>query len=45
MHYVKVKVRVNRYMDSSLAIFHGPRRLARYGSDGRLLQPELQAAA
>jgi hypothetical protein len=45
MHYVKVKVRVNRYMDGSLAIFHGPRRLARYGSDGRLLQPELQAAA
>lgn len=45
MHYVKVKVRVHRYVDGSLAIFHGPRRLARYGSDGRLLQPELQAAA
>ena len=27
-HYVKVKVRVHRYLDSKLAIFHGPRCLA-----------------
>lgn len=27
-HYVKTKVRVHRYIDHSLAIFHGPRKLA-----------------
>lgn len=36
LHYVKVTVRVNRYPDGSLAIFHGPRRLARYGPQGDL---------
>jgi len=30
LHYVKVTVRVNRYPDGRLAIFHGPRRLACY---------------
>ncbi|GHV57311.1 hypothetical protein FACS189460_3660 [Deltaproteobacteria bacterium] len=37
MHYVRVKVRVYRYPDGRLAIFHGPRFLARYEADGRLL--------
>jgi transposase len=27
-HYVKVKVRVHNYVDGSLAVFHGPRKLA-----------------
>lgn len=45
MHYVKAKVRVHRYPDGALAIFHGPRRLADYGSQGQLIQPEIQAAA
>jgi transposase len=44
-HYVKVKVRVHRYPDGGLALFHGPRRLARYDAQGALLVPELQAAA
>jgi transposase len=35
-HYVKAKVRVHRYAEGSLAVFHGPRRLAAYGADGRL---------
>jgi len=30
-HYVKVKVLVHRYADGSLAVFHGPRKLADYG--------------
>jgi len=34
-NYVKAKVRVHRYADASLAIFHGPRQLARYQSDGQ----------
>lgn len=44
-HYVKVKVRVHRYLDSKLAIFHGPRCLARYEEKGMLIQPKIQAAA
>jgi hypothetical protein len=36
-HFVKVTVRVHAYGDGSLAVFHGPRRLARYDADGRRL--------
>lgn len=36
-HYVKVTVRVHEYPDASLAVFHGPRCLARYQPDGQLL--------
>lgn len=35
-HYVKATVRVHEYPDTSLAIFHGPRCLARYNADGSL---------
>jgi transposase len=38
-HYVKVTVRVHAYPDGTLAVFHGPRCLARYQPDGRLLEP------
>lgn len=34
LHYVKAKVRVHRYADGSLSIFHGPRKLASYDSNG-----------
>jgi len=44
-NYVKTKVRVHRYPDTSLAIFHGPRLLARYQSSGDLMmEPNQQAA-
>jgi hypothetical protein len=36
-HYVKAKVRVHEYPDGRLALFHGPRCLARYQPDGRLI--------
>ena len=36
-HYVKAKVRVHEYPDGRLALFHGPRCLARYHADGRLI--------
>ena len=36
-HFVKVRVRVHDYPDGTLAIFHGPRYLARYHADGRPL--------
>ena len=35
-HYVKVKVRVHRYPDGSLALFHGPRKIAAYDLEGKL---------
>lgn len=35
MHYVKTKVRVHRYPDGRLAVFHGPRKLADYDAQGR----------
>lgn len=35
-HYVKCKVRVHEYTDGRLAVFHGPRCLARYQADGAL---------
>lgn len=34
-HYVKVTVRVHAYLDGTLAVFHGPRCLARDHADGR----------
>ncbi len=36
-HYVKAKVRVHEYPDGTLAVFHGPRRLARYQANGTLM--------
>jgi hypothetical protein len=33
-HYVKARVKVREYPDGTLAIFHGPRRLARYSPQG-----------
>lgn len=34
-HYVKAAVRVHRYLDGTLALFHGPRLLARYDACGK----------
>jgi hypothetical protein len=36
-HFVKVSVRIHHYPDDTLALFHGPRLLARYGAVGQLL--------
>lgn len=36
-HFVRATVRVHAYPDGILAIFHGPRCLARYRADGSLL--------
>ena len=44
-HYVKAKVRVHRYADGNLAVFHGPRKLACYTREGKIfIQPLKQAA-
>ena len=37
-HDVKVTVRVHEYPDGTLAVFHGPRCLARYHADGQLIE-------
>lgn len=37
-HFVKVQVHVHAYADGRLAVFHGPRCLARYAPDGRLIE-------
>jgi len=42
-HYVRVRVRIHKYIDGSLAIFHGPRKLADYDRHGKL--KELRKAA
>ena len=47
-HFVKAKVRVHEYPDQSLAIFHGPRCLARYDQAGQLAkdsEPTAQTSA
>lgn len=49
-HYVKTRVRVHRYVDGTLALFHGPRRLDVYSRDGvsmtqKATQTEWQLAA
>jgi transposase len=33
-HYVKARVKVREYPDGTFAVFHGPRRLARYSAQG-----------
>lgn len=35
-HYVKARVTVKRYPDGMMAVFHGPKLLARYTADGLL---------
>lgn len=45
MHYIKVKVRVHRYLDGKLSIFHGPRKLADYDSKGKLIETGKQKVA
>ena len=42
-HDVKVTVRVHAYPDGTLAVFHGPRCLARYHADGRLIETEAES--
>ena len=37
-HYVKATVRVHAYPDDTLAVFHGPRCLARYDAEGQLTE-------
>lgn len=42
-HYVKARVRVHRYQDGRMAIFHGPRKLVVYDASGKPLKAAGQA--
>ncbi len=44
-HYVKAKVRVHEYPDGTLAVFLGPRYLARYRADGTAIETTKRHAA
>ena len=44
-HFVKLRVRVHEYPDGTLAVFHGPRCLARYRGDGAPLDQVQPRAA
>jgi hypothetical protein len=44
-HYVKAKVRVHEYPAGGLAVFHGPRCLARYDRNGKLIEEVQKSAA
>jgi hypothetical protein len=36
-NYIKARVRVHRYLDGTMAIFHGPKKLANYDQHGELI--------
>ena len=42
---IRVKVRVHRYTDGTLSLFHGPRKLADYDADGNIKVKEKKKAA
>ena len=42
-HFIKARVRVHRYPDGRLAVFHGPRKLADYTLDGALAAETIDA--
>ena len=44
-HYVKATVRVHAYPDGTLAVFHGPRCLARYRATGEPIDTQTRQAA
>jgi hypothetical protein len=44
-HYVRVKVKVYRYFNGQLAIFHGPRKLATYDIRGKEIDGRQQKVA
>ncbi len=44
-HFVKANVKVHEYPDGKLALFHGPRCLARYDQEGNLLAEQSQRKA
>lgn len=44
-NYIKIKVSVHRHLDGTHSVFHGPRKLADYDSNGQQIQSEVKKAA
>lgn len=44
-NYIKAKVWVHCHLDGTLAIFHGPRKLADYDNKGQQIKPKTKMAA
>ncbi len=44
-HYVKAKVKVHEYPNGTMAVFHGPRKLARYNPKGELINEKTKEKA
>ena len=44
-NYIKAKVWIHRHLDGTLAIFHGPRKLADYDNKGQQLKTKTKKAA
>ena len=44
-HFVKASVRVHRYPDGRLAVFYGPRCIARYDAAGAVQEDAVPQAA
>ena len=45
MNSLPTQVRVHRYVDGTLALFHGPRKLAAYDAQGNPFVQEMKQAA
>ena len=45
VNFIKVNVKIHRYVDKTLAVFHGPKLLARFTPDGVLIKPDSTTAA
>ena len=43
-HYVKAQVKVRHYPDGTLAVFHGPRRIASYTATGEIVEAPTAAS-
>jgi hypothetical protein len=44
-NYIKAKVWVHCHLEGTLAVFHGPRKLADYDNKGRQIKPKTKMAA
>jgi transposase len=44
-NYIKANVKIHHYLDGTLALFHGPRKLANYDCKGQLINIKEQKAA
>jgi len=44
-HYIKAAIKVHRYTEDTLAVFHGPRKLANYDASGILINEKVKAIA